>query len=128
MKPELSESIFHAALCNGLAYISSGYGLSMKYNKEEYAAAKEELKSNHPDGTICYEDVLVQILKSGGTLTLVDEEGGEEYNSTITLQSVHDLVPRTPLRSLANYEDGNDDAEDADAVLQTVFYQEIIFG
>jgi hypothetical protein len=128
MKPELSESIFHAALCNGLAYTLSGYGLSLGYSKAEYAAAKEVIKSQNPNETVCYEDVLLQILKSGGTLTLIDEEGEGKYNSTITLQSVHDLVPQTPLRSLANYEDENDDAEDADAVLQTVFYEEIIFG
>ena len=111
-----SEDYFHAALCNGLGYMG-GYGLVLEYNKEEYKAAREQIKStgNSP----CYEDVLLEILKMGGTLTFVDVECVGEYTRTISLADVHERVAM--IRE-------NDDADTADVLIQTVFFEEVIFG
>jgi hypothetical protein len=116
-----SESYFHNALCNavGTGYMES-YGLKMKTKKEEYVAAKSKLQSPS------YEDVLIQILKDGGSLTFKDLEG--DNTKTIALKEVHDRVQLTPLSHLTNMIDGTDDASTADAILQTVFFEEIIFG
>jgi hypothetical protein len=131
MKIELtkaeSEEYFHNALCNGLGYISE-YGLTLEYDEKEYQAAKAKLGIENPGRIICYEDVLLEILKLGSKLRLVDEEGDGEMTKSITLEDVHNNVSTTPIRHLMNMISENDDAETADVIIQTVFYKDIIFG
>jgi hypothetical protein len=130
--PEESEGLFYDALCNavGTGYIDS-YGLEMIARNEDYNTATKSLK---PLGSPAYEDVLMQVLRQGGELTLVDHESEGEYTRSITLADVHtrlnecladgSLEPATAWRSY--WEEG--DAADADAIIQAVFYKEIIFG
>jgi hypothetical protein len=59
---------------------------------------------------------------------MVDEEGEGENDSTISLSDVHERVPQTPIRFLTDMINENDDAETADVIIQTVFYDDIIFG
>ena len=127
LEPQESETMFHTALCNGLSYIS-GYGLVLETDEQDYQAAKQSLKSKNPDQGICYEDVLLEVLRLGKSLTLVDEEGDGEMNSTISLSDVHERVSQTPISHLTNMITENDDAETADVIIQTVFYKDIIFG
>lgn len=124
---EESETMFHNALCNGLSYIS-GYGLVLEADEQDYQAAKQSLKSKNPDQGICYEDVLLEVLRIGKSLNMIDEEGDGEMNSTISLSDVHERVSQTPISHLTNMITENDDAETADVIIQTVFYQDIIFG
>jgi hypothetical protein len=124
---EESETMFHTALCNGLSYIS-GYGLDLSYDEQDYKAASQKLKSEKPNEVICYEDVLLEVLRMGNTLTMLDEEGEGENDSTISLSDVHERVSQTPIRFLTDMITENDDAETADVIIQTVFYQDIIFG
>lgn len=122
-----SEEIFFNALCNGLGYMG-GYGLELETEKSDYESAKRNLREAAPDSTICYEDVLMQILREGGELTFVDVECDGEYTRSVSLADVHDRVQRTPLRFLMDMIEERDDAETADVVLQTVFFEEIVFG
>ena len=69
----------------------------------------------------------MEILRGGGTLTLVDEENGLDP-SVISLQDVHERVQNTDVRHLLDAINEEDDADTADVVLQTVFYGEVIFG
>jgi hypothetical protein len=69
----------------------------------------------------------MEILTLGGKLTLVDEENGVGDKS-ITLKDVHRKVTKTPFHHLMDAVNENDDADTADAILQTVFYGEVIFG
>jgi hypothetical protein len=117
---ENSETMFHTALCNGLDYIS-GHGLVMDYKRKDYDEAKQKLNSP------CYEDVLLQILRDGNSLQITDEDTGE-YTRTITLDDVHSRVEKTPSVFLAQMIEESDDAETADVILQTVFFEDIIFG
>ena len=121
LEPAESETYFYNALCNGLGYICSGYGLLYDYDNDDYIAARKALENP------CIEDVLMQILRDGKTLSLVDEEGGED-KWTITLADVHERVSNTPTVHLMNMINENDDAETADVILQVVFMKEIIFG
>ena len=127
MKIELtnqeSETYFHNALCNGLHYISD-YGLELTYSEIDYIAAAERLKVTTG---LCYEDVLMEILRGGGKLKLVDNEGGED-DAVITLQDVHVRVSKTQMNHLMNMINENDDAETADVILQTVFLNNIVYG
>ena len=117
---EESEIYFHNALCNGLDYIS-GYGIDVNYDATAYKVARAKLDSP------CFEDVLLQLLKDGGTLTIVDNEGGMD-EVEITINDVHERVQNTPFGHLLNMIEEDDDAETADVILQTVFYNEVVFG
>jgi hypothetical protein len=118
-----SEKVFHDSLCNGhqIAY----YGLQLECDDKEYERAKKRLvkKGERP----CLEDVWMEILRGGGTLTLVDEESGLEP-SVISLQDVHERVQETDVRHLLDAINEEGDGDTADVVLQSVFYGEVIFG
>lgn len=118
---------FYNSLCNGLNWIS-GYGLYVKYNQNEYKQTSQKLKAKNPKIEVCYEDVLIEMLKDGKKLKFVDEECDGEYTRTIGLNEVLSNIEKTPIRNLLNIHEEQDDAEDADAVIQSVLYSEIIFG
>jgi hypothetical protein len=120
---EESEKIFHNSLCNGhqIAY----YGLELDYSEEEYEKAKQRLIDRNENR--CLEDVWMEMLRGGATLTLVDNENGEEP-STITLADVHERVQESPVRHLLDAINEQDDGDTADVILQSVFYQDVIFG
>jgi hypothetical protein len=129
---ELSEEIFFNALCNSLDYMCSGYGLSVDYSKEHYKSAKAKLSSDSSEfQAICYEDVLMQILRDGNFLT-IEEDGSEledmNFFNSINLADVHERVKNVPLDHLLDMINENDDAVTGDVVLQTVFLNEIVYG
>ena len=125
---EESEEYFYNALCNGLGYTTSGYGLSLDYSDEDYADAKTKLANDNPKSLACFEDVLMEMLRMGKTLTMVDDEGEGDNNSTITLKDVHERVSNAPSRHILDMLNENDDAETADVIIQQVFFNDIIFG
>ena len=124
LSKEESEEYFYNALCNGLGYIS-GYGLELD-NGSEYINAQKRLNDKGVKG-ICYEDVLMEVLRGGDQLTLVDYDGDEERFS-ITLDDVHNKVQKVPVSHLLDMVEERDDAVTADVILQTVFLGEVIFG
>jgi hypothetical protein len=128
LTPKESNEFFHTALCNGLSCIK-GYGLGLRYLRAEYDQAKSKLISTSiTTESPCYEDILLQILKDGGTLTIVDHEGDGDMTRSITIKDVHERVQNTEANYLMEMVNENDDADTADAILQTVFFNEIIFG
>ena len=125
---EESESYFYDSLCNSLGYIESGYDLELTYEDEDFNTAKSHLKAQlGPDVCICYEDILLQILKDGKGLTLTDHGYGD-YTSTITLKDVHEKVANTPINHLLDMVNENGDACTGDVILQSVFFGDVIFG
>lgn len=124
LTPQESEQHFHNALCNGIGMIE-GYGLRIRYNKSAYQTAKTTLQTSNQD--VCYEDILMEILRTGGKLILIDEEG-DEGQVSITLSDVHERVSQTPTPHLLNAITENDDAETADVIIQTVFLNEVVYG
>lgn len=128
LTPEESETFFHNSLCNGLGYMG-GYGLELTFKDKDYKAARKKLQSarNEMD-SLCFEDVLMQILKDGKSLKMIDHECDGEYTREITLKDVHEKVQTTDAKWLLQMEHGEDDATTADCILQTVFFDEIVFG
>jgi hypothetical protein len=127
MTTEIKEELFLTAMCNFFGMgLEAGYGLELDYNDEEYQKAREAIRSTLIDP--CWGNVLLAMLKQGYTLSLKDIEGEGEMNASITLQDVHERMDLVPERVLRSFEEENDDAGDADALLQTIFYKEIIFG
>ena len=118
-----SEQIFYNSLCNGhqIAY----YGLQLDYDEKEYDKAKKRLVKKGERA--CLEDVWMEILRGGGTLTLVDEENGMDA-STINLQDVHDKVQLSDFRHLLDAINEKDDSDTAEVILQCVFYGKVVFG
>jgi hypothetical protein len=123
LNPEESETYFHNSLCNG--HQIAMYGLHLDYDETEYAEARDRLKAKGESP--CLEDVWMEILRGGGTLTLVDDENGEEP-SPIKLADVHERVQNTPTYHMMNAINEQDDGDTADVILQTVFYGDVIFG
>lgn len=119
-----AEQIFYDALCNGLGELAY-HDCELEFLQSEYDKAKKLLMIG--DSYPCYENILIQILRSGSFLRLVDC-GGYEEPSIIYLADVHERVSETPLEHLVDAIQGNDDASTADAILQTAFFREVIFG
>lgn len=122
-----SEEIFHASLCNAesTGYMA-GYGLQLRWHEKSYKEAKERLKERGEDA--CQEDILLEILRGGGHLTYFDIEGGGGEPWSINLQDVHEKVSNAPIGTILRFAEEQDDAEDADVILQTVFMDGVIFG
>lgn len=122
-----SENLFFDAMCNALGYIQS-YGIEVSYDDKDYEEAQVNLTAKlKPNTCICYEDVLMEILRNGKTLTMVDNENGED-DKAITLKEVHERVQKTPTKHLMDAIDEVGDATTSDVILQMVFYEDVIFG
>ena len=124
LTPTESEEYFYNALCNGLGYLRQ-YGIELDYNDNEYYTSRSKLGT--PTSLPSYEDVFMQMLRDGYKLTFTDTEYGMDPVG-ITIKDVHEKVQNTPLRHLMDMVNENDDADTADVILQTVLYNEIIFG
>jgi len=122
---EESEAHFYNAICNGLGELKY-YDLDLDYDAKEYKAAKQQLNNKQPDTQACWEDVLMEMLRSGNTLWIVDENDDERH--PITLDLVHERVQQTPVNHLMNAINENDDATTADCIIQTVVYGDVIYG
>jgi hypothetical protein len=116
-----SEDIFFDAMCNGLAYVC-GYGFEIDFSRKDYAKAKDNTSNG------AFEEVLMQILRDGGSITLADVVNDGSETATITLQDVHERVSDVDARVLIEAINEEGDADTADAVLQTVFFKEVTFG
>jgi len=123
------EDIFYGSLCNavGTGYMD-GYGIELEYDRDQYKRSEARLEEAAPNKYICYEDVLMQVLRDGGQLTFVDHEGDGDMTRSITLQDIHERMSKVPANTVMNFTSLRDDVEDADVVLQTVFFEEVIFG
>jgi hypothetical protein len=129
------KEVLHNALCNGLGWIS-GYGLSVKISKEDYAKAKNSLKDEdfNVDSMvgsinigICMEDVLMKHLEDGNELEFYDSEQEEEVGFTFE-QAKENLKDENVTKHIMDMLNENDDAITADCILQTALYGEIVFG
>lgn len=120
--PEYCEEIFYNSLCNGLDYVQ-GYGIRLEYDEDQYRLSRSKLDSP------CYEDILMQMLRDGYKLWFVDHENDDDSLTTeITLETIRERVNKIPDHIKIEIIEECDDATTADAVLQTVAYNEIIFG
>lgn len=124
---EEAEGLYFDALCNGLSTLGMS-GIELQCDDAAYKEAATKLKSEKPTEAICFEDVLMRILKDGGKLKFVDLENGGEYTKEISLEDVYTNLPLTPTNHLLAMVNEEGDAITADVILQTVLYKEIIFG
>lgn len=126
LEPTEAEQFFWDSLCNGL-YELQCYGIEVEPTKSAYQSAKKRLAAKNDDTAVCYEDVLMEILRGGDVLTFVDTEGGEEPVN-VTLAMVHERMNNVPLKWIMQKIEENDDAVTADVILQTILFDEIVYG
>ena len=100
----------------------NGYGIKLDYNAAEYRISRDKLTDP------CFEDVLKQMLLDGYSLTMTDVEGDDENTSTITIKDVYERMDLVLPEHLINMYTESDDVSTADAIIQTIFFKEIIFG
>jgi hypothetical protein len=125
LTPSESERFFHNALCNGSQELAM-YGIQLDFDTDEYQKAKETIRSEKgEDHIICREDIWLQILKNGGKLKF---ECSDWDDVEIELKDVHERVQKTQMNHLMDMINDRDDAITADCILQTVLYNEIVFG
>lgn len=119
---EEAEKFFHNALCNGLNYFES-YDIELTYNEEEYKEARKTAKSED-GGSVCYEDILMQMLKNGNNLI------AQGYDETyiLNLEKMYAQMNQVPLSRLLEMINEEDDADTADIILQVCFIGEHIYG
>lgn len=119
---EKAEEIFFNALCNGQHYLGD-YGYSMNYNNKEFRKAVKDIEAQGIGG--CLEDIWMQMLRNGDKLSLVNID--EEENFEITLQDVYTNMALVPTFHLMDMLNEKDDAITADAILQTIFFKDIVY-
>lgn len=128
MKIELTkqeaEKFFYNALCNGLGYFES-YDIELSYDKEEYKKARETAKAED-GGNVCFEDVLLEMLKKGYTLKAIDENNEETH--ILTIDKMYHQMQEVPANTLLEMINENDDADTADIILQVCFIGEHTYG
>jgi hypothetical protein len=120
------EEIFFNAMCNGLSNVSY-WEFEIDYNSEDYQSAKESLLNNGKS-SVCYEEVFMEMLKTGKSIEFVDLGCDGEYTKSLTMDMIHKNIEKTPMNNLFNVAQEQDDSFDADAILQSVLFEEIIFG
>lgn len=120
-------------LSDGMHYFS-GYGFRLLWNEDKYKEAKSNLSNQNLDAS--FEDILTEMIITGGALTFVDDEGGGEYTKPLTL----DIVEKSLWRFLD--EEPSDafilafdrvyheeaDADDCDVLLQYILFGEYMFS
>lgn len=121
-----AEDFFYSALCNGLGQFQA-YGGTLEPTAEEYKKARKILQDLKPNDTICFEDIYMQVLRQGSYLEYVDEEN-DEYNTKVYLKDVHEKVQLTQGMHLIDMQQETDDADTADAILQTVVLGSVVFA
>ena len=116
-------NLFRDCLCSG----SIGFGsLRIEYTSEDYQEAKQVLLQRKPDQTICWEDVITEILNLGFYLTFVDVEDDTKYK--INLQTIRNNVPAIQFRDMNAMMNERDDAITHDSILQCLILGDVIYG
>lgn len=111
-------------LCNGL-FVIGGSGLELQYNEDEYLISRGKMADPK---SVCFEDILIQMLKDGYKLKIVDIEGEGEYTKEFDLEYFMKEVEATDPIILTNILNENSDAYDSFNALQYVLYNDLIFG
>lgn len=122
--------ILYSALCNGWNEMLH-FGLECDFDGDDYAAARDALiAAGKTAEELCFEDMLIQLVRNGKAITVSDIELGYEpeivgYLSLATLNANWDKVPPRILLAYINEED---DAWTAVDFMQVICMGEITRG
>lgn len=123
-------AMIHDGLCNGLGELRS-CDVDLLIEKGLYASTKTEMVSNTEwvDKTICYEDVLLEILKNS-KLTFFDHNEDEEISFTLeqAIERINGITDVFYVKRMIELFEEEGDAYHAVELLQICLYNEVIFG
>lgn len=133
--------ILSSALYGGIRYWGEVVPNDRHYEEAE-KWLRENAVSDFDDGTICYEEIIAQILFSGRSVTVRDVEGDRETwlslsNLAIGIQTAFREGYYSSYHWLAPVGDGfgewhlntaQIDARVADAIIQLAVFGEIVYG
>lgn len=128
---EKALEILHSILCNGALECFSNYGFYLTYDKKEYQEAKVKLEKDiilHLGNSVCYEDVLIQIVRNGGELEFEDNEGEGDNTKKLNVGVLLEGLSSASLENVFCIINGEDDAITGETVLQEILFGEILFG
>lgn len=100
------------------------YWAELCFEQEAYEVARKRLVDVKKDDP-CYEDVMAEILESGGKLNIWDRE--EDKDHPMTIEDLKKGV-KLHLENGASTDMDDWDANDGDAVIQYAAFGEIIYG
>lgn len=104
-------------------YLFNGNLLSLKYSDKIYNKYSKQLGNDD----VCYEDVLIAIIKAGEVIKIYDEEG-EEYVGELSLNKIEANWDSIRSEDILDIIKENDDADTADNILQCLTLGSIIYG
>lgn len=113
--------VLHSILCDGL-YGLSNSGLRLEYEDVDYQAAKAKLTNP------CREDVWLQILKDGKTITFTDTEGSEDDALLTLAKAIEGLKNPAIADEVKEMVEGDYDANTGDIVIQYILFGELVYG
>ncbi len=114
---EEKREILLSALCNSGHF---AYG-DMYVESDQDEFGREHCKTN------IIEEIWMAVLENGRQLTIVDNiEAGEEHS--FDLVKAYSQMDKLPKGIVADYLAGNDDADSADYVIETILFGEKIYG
>lgn len=100
------------------------YWAELCFEQEAYEVARKRLVDVKKDDP-CYEDVMAEILESGGKLNIWDRE--EDKDHPMTIEDLKKGV-KLHLENGASTDMDDWDANDADSVIQYAAFGEVIYG
>jgi hypothetical protein len=112
-------------LCNSSSFSSN---IELDYSSLEYNESKQCLKNYAKrNEVICFEDVIMHMLKNGKNFVAKDVEESEE-DVPFNLKSMHSNFSLIPFRFLSEMIQEQDDADTSDAILQYLILGDHIYG
>jgi hypothetical protein len=129
-------TLIHNCFCDGGLELLYYSGIQHNYKGAEFTEARELLQSLNPTEQICYEDVLVQILRSGNCIMFLDNEDDlnevGRLHTTLTkirlLKAMEDSPTLYSIVVRMLSEDGDYDGGDCDSLLQCMLFGTVIYG
>ena len=105
---------------------AASYWCDVCFDEKEYKAAQEFMKNDpYRHDEICYEDVLVCILETGGALDFYDDEEDEHHE--IKLSTLLDGIGQYVAWS-GKIDPDDWDGESTDTIMQYAALGEIVYG
>jgi hypothetical protein len=134
--------LIYDSFCNGglesLSYSSIKIDWKNNSNKENYDKAKDLLKKDNPNKTLCIEDILTEMFVNNGIYfrDYEDDDDSEYFHFTFDLAKENlanaldgdnsERLISTIQKIIPEYMDA--DMYDYDDILQTAMYGEVVYG
>lgn len=118
-------TLLHTILCDNDWSLSIGIATKSPLKR----AVAEQLQAQKSTEVICREDVWVEMVKQGHSITLVDNEETED-NVELNLAKLNEGIEKMPIDLISKLmsEDGEYDAWTCYEALQYIMFGEVIFG